>query len=184
MQEVSDALSSPNYTLHLTPTSAGGEPITVPINPAQRVVQKLARFTTAASIQNAKTTDGRKVNFGAATGENFSAAASLLGQFGGMVKTVDPAAGKQLVPAARPLKSGDVAYEHGAVQTESCGWFEDAVHSAAEFFGDVWEAVKRTLKAAFKFAVRVMNNIVTLVISVAGKIFSFIVQAVGPLVRA
>ena len=186
VQEVTDALSSPTYTVHLPSTDPNTPPAAIIVNPAQRVIQQLSKYTTATSIANAKTTDGRKVQFGnSANKDSFGAAAELLGQFAPMLHSVDSDAGKQLVPRSKQLTEGTthVAGRDVSQDSEAAGWFLNAAHSAAEFFGDVWETIKGALKSAFKFVVRVAGKVITLVVSIAGKIFSFVVNAVAPLVR-
>lgn len=190
IQEVSDALSSPSYTLHLRSgdPKANSASVDVPIHPAQRVIQQLSKYTTAESLSNAKTSDGRKVNFRAGAEANFAGTASLLGQFGSLVQTADPKIGKQLVPDSKPIGESDaIAFEidtKGRTVRQAGGWLKEAALDVVEFFGDIWETIKCGLKTAFKFAVKVIGKAVQVFVWIAGKVYNFVAHTVGPLLRS
>ncbi|KAL0945253.1 hypothetical protein HGRIS_000763 [Hohenbuehelia grisea] len=186
IQEANDTLNSPVYSLHL---SSSTESVEIPVHPAQRVIQQLCKYSTVESLSNAKTTDGRKVQFGAGASSNFEATASLLGQFGPLLKTIDPALGEQLVPTCDGISTSDIiSLEIDAItrSVRQCipSWLEKAVSGAVRHFGDIWESIKCGLKTAFKFAVKVAGAVAKVFISIAGKVYSFLADTVAPLLRS
>ena len=162
--------------------------MSVPVHPAQRVIQQLATYTTAESLASAKTSDGRKVQFGSGAEANFAGTAAVLSQFGALVQTADPELGKQLVPGSKPISDLEaVAFEIDAVGhavRQSAGWLADAAVNVVEFFGDLWETIKYGLKKVFKFAINVVGKAVRIFVWIAGKVYKFVAHTVGPLLRS
>ncbi|KAG8708320.1 hypothetical protein FRC08_018966 [Ceratobasidium sp. 394] len=183
VQKVGNALATPSYELSLS--LYGSASIT--IQPTQRVITQLARYTTAESIQNAKTSDGRPIQF--SNTANFGVAATTLSQFSSIVHTVDEKSSKQLLPdgPGSLTDSHTIAFTQepdGNIRKSTDNWFENAAEVVVDFIGDIWEATKRVLKTGFKFALKAIGRVVSIVVSIESRIFSFVIKTVASALRS
>ncbi|KAK1705737.1 hypothetical protein BDP67DRAFT_583001 [Colletotrichum lupini] len=177
VQRINDSIACPHYTVML---SQFGTTASVSVDPTQRISTQLPKYNTAASLQNATTTDGRPVKFPDTT--NFDAAASVLDKF----KTVQNTVSNTTVNALAVNNSTEsfTLKENGVLEKDGGSWVTDVVTDIESFFGDVWETIKSGLSAGFKFAMNVLNGAVSILVSIAGKVFRFVITTMVEAIRS
>lgn len=190
VQRINDAIAVPSYEIGLTQFGT----TSVSIDPAQRISTQLPKYNTVASLQTASTTDGRSVNFPITT--NFNAAATLLSRFQTVQDNVDKSSTSSTTREACPLTlaisrvkdapstiDSFTQLDNGQYVKDDGSWISKAVTDVANFFGDVWECIKSGLSASIKFAMQILDEGISIFLSIAGKIFRFAISTLAGAVR-
>ncbi|KAK4209163.1 hypothetical protein QBC37DRAFT_486306 [Rhypophila decipiens] len=189
VQRISDSIAAPSYEVGLTQFGS----TSISVDPAQRILTQLPKYTTAGSLKAAKTTDGRPVQF--PNTDNFDAAAGLLGRFQAVHDNVSKSSTNtsteacSLNLAVSRVKSTPAAIESftqlesGEYVKDDGSWISDAATDVANFFGDAWECIKSGLRTGIKFALQVLDQGISIFLSIAGKIFRFVLRTAASVLR-
>ena len=174
-----DSLAAPTYTFVVTydnishvETVYGG----------QRVMRILSQIKGDNAVSNAKTSTGADVfsssDIKGKEGD-FKESAQFLGEFPSMVKAVSNESGENDPGQDVEFGKGDQTTST-TVSAESSSFLTDVT----TFLGDALEWAKNAIKSAFKVVFKVHAKGLRLVLTIAGKVISFVVKAVGPLINA
>ena len=178
VQRIGDSIATPSYTVGIIKFGNA----TVSVDPTQRISTQLPKYNTTASLQNAMSTDGRPVKFPNTT--NLDETASVLDKFRAVHDTVSNT--NTTISASAMSSSVDsfTLKENGTLVKDGGSWITDIVTDIEDFFGDVWEYIKSGLSTVFKFAIKILDRVVSIFVSITGKIFRFVLSTVAGAIRS
>ena len=183
----SESLMAPTYSCKIT---QNGISHVATVHGTQRITNLLSKIQGENGISGAKTTTGAPV-FSASdirgNEDAFKESAQFLTEFPTMLSSVGPTSTNSR--AANSAESDSVGKEitlgNGgetaavAVSKNDNALFEDM----SEFFGDVIDWVRNVAKQTFKVVFKVAFRGIKILLRIAGKVISLVVDAVGPLVK-
>ncbi|KAM7211510.1 hypothetical protein V8F06_013103 [Rhypophila decipiens] len=172
VQRISDSIAAPSYEVGLTQFGS----TSISVDPAQRISTQLPKYTTAGSLKAAKTTDGRQVQFPNTV--NFDAAAALLGRFQAVHDNVSKSSTNtsteacSLNLAVSRVKSTPAAID-SFTQIESGEYVKD----------DGSGSRTPPPTTGIKFAMQVLDQGISIFLSIVGKIFRFVLRTAASVLR-
>ena len=174
-----DSLAAPTYTFVVTYDNISHAET---VYGGQRVVNILSQINSDNAVSNAKTSTGANV-FSSSDIEgkegDFKESARFLGEFPSMVEAVSNESGDNGPGQDIEFGKGDQTTST-TVSAISSSFLTDVTN----FLGDALEWAKNAIKSTFQVIFKVHAKGLRLVLTIAGKVISFVVQAVGPLINA
>ena len=174
-----DSLAAPTYTFVVTYDKTSHAEI---VDGGQRVTNILSQITGDNAVSNAKASTGAAV-FSSSDIEgkedSFKESAQFLSKFPSMVKAVSNKS-KDNEPNQDIEFSNDDQTTSTTVSAVTSPFLTDV----ADISGDALEWPKNAVKSTFKVIFKVYAKGLRLVLTIAGKVVSFVVEAVGPLIEA
>ncbi|KUJ19606.1 uncharacterized protein LY89DRAFT_717075 [Mollisia scopiformis] len=181
VSQASESLKTPAYAIEI---SREGITHTAVIDGGQRVVEGLSKMNSPEKLANAKSTNGEAIfEKGALQNrqDDFEQSAGLLKEFPSMLS------GLSSQSADKSGTEVTLERENSAVSslaTMKMSAIEVSESSVTDFLGDALEWIRGEVKNVFKVAFKVVMKGVKLILTIAGKVISFVVDTVGPLVHA
>lgn len=173
-----DSLAAPTYTFVVTCNKVSHVET---VRGGQRVINILSQIKGDNAVSNAKTSTGAAVFSNAdikGKESDFKESARFLGEFPSMLKAVSNKSGDN-------DPGQDIEFGKGgqntitAISAKSSSIMTDVTN----FLGDALEWTRNAIKSAFKVLFKVIAKGLKLILTIAGKVISFVVKAVGPLMK-
>lgn len=160
---------------------------TFTLEPRQRLLAQWGNIKSGQDIKNAKSTAKNPVfSNSKISDDTFAAVADLLNNVPHMVSAVDKQASdpKQNVASFSTNAPAVLSFERTeqSVTALPHSWTSaatDVVHSVGDFLQAIWHGV---LSIA-KFAIKVTSGVVNFFAEIAGKVFRFVLNTVGSVIR-
>jgi hypothetical protein len=182
-------LRAPTYTIEIF---REGISHTADIHAGQRVIEGFSNMQSAEKLANARSTTGEAIFENGALQnrqEDFEQSASLLKELPSMLNKVSSQPSDQ--PSASPSELGKEVIlgskQHSTAERSTAvhlSNMQSEENSVSKFVGDALEWIKGAVKKAFKVAFKIVLGGIKLLLTIAGKVISFVVDAVGPLIHA
>ncbi|KAL8823007.1 MAG: hypothetical protein Q9191_006270, partial [Dirinaria sp. TL-2023a] len=175
-----DSLAAPTYTFVITYNKTTHAET---VHGGQRVMKLLSQIKGDTAVSDAKTSTGASVFSSSdikGKENDFKESAQFLGEFPSMAKAVSNKSGDN-------EPGQDIEFGKGGHTTNtlvSARSSSSFLTDVTNFLGDALEWAKNAIKSVFKVVFKVIAKGLKLVLTIAGKVISFVVKTVGPLVRA
>ena len=174
-----DCLAAPTYTFVVTYDKISHVEI---VDGGQRVTNILSQITGDNAVSNAKASTSAAV-FSTSDIEgkegDFKESAQFLSKFPSMVKAVSNKSKDN--DANQDIEFSNDDQTTGTTVSAGSSLF---LTDVTDFSGDALEWAKNAVKSAFKVVFKIYAKGLRLVLTIAGEVISFKVEAVGPLIEA
>ena len=174
-----DSLAAPTYTFVITYDNISHAET---VDGGQRITSILSQIKGDNAVSNAKASTGAAVFSSSdieGKDDDFKEAAQFLGEFPSMVKAVSNKSGDNAPSQNIEFGEGDQTTS----TTVSAG-SSPSLTDMTDLSGDALEWAKNNVKSAFKVIFKVYAKGLRLVLTIAGEVISFVVETIGPLIKA